>query len=216
MARFILPFGREARWTADASHAFAVLGDGRDHLIRLLIRGASDDQRTRVDLTLRFQDLASAPPAATVRLFAGGALGPEYTARVPREVVIPASARRVELHATITGHGAEEAYCAEYCDQHHTFTIGGRRYVWSDPTAGDQRGCLEGISSGTVANQAGTWWARRTGWCPGRAVSPWIVDVTDAVVPGETAVVTYAASLAGEALPTGGDVVMASRLVFFE
>ena len=55
------------------------------------------------------------------------------------------------------------------------------------------------MTAGTVPNQGGTWWFGRGGWCPGRRVDPFVVDVTGQVSPGVSASVDYEATLNGGA-----------------
>ena len=66
------------------------------------------------------------------------------------------------------------------------------------PLAGVVDGCIQQIEQGTVPNQFGTWPFGRGGWCPGKQVDPWVVDITDAVVPGETTTVTYQGLFEGD------------------
>jgi hypothetical protein len=99
---------------------------------------------------------------------------------------VPAGVRKVELVATITGHGfgAGRDNCAEFCDHTHHFTLNGREFVRSQPHVGETDGCVAQVPAGVVPNQYGTWPFGRGGWCPGLDVAPWVVDVTDALVPG--------------------------------
>ena len=77
-------------------------------------------------------------------------------------------------------------------------------------------------------NQFGTWRFGRAGWCPGGAVRPVVIDVTAALRPGLSAVVTYHGLVngsnyhpqpcAGDACFDGGfpaEIRLASRLVIY-
>lgn len=48
-------------------------------------------------------------------------------------------------------------------------------------------GCAEEVDTGVTPNEYGTWLYGRDGWCNGRDVFPWIVDVTDDVADGTSA-----------------------------
>lgn len=52
---------------------------------------------------------------------------------------------------------------------------------WTD--AGTEWGCADDVLYGGVPNQHGTWYYGRGGWCDGAAVRPWVVDITDALLP---------------------------------
>ena len=134
---------------------------------------------------------------------------------------IPVTAKKVELHAIITGHGGATMYnCAEFCDHQHLFTVNGKTYTKDFPEAGsggDSEGCLKKINQGAVPNQSGTWWFGRGGWCPGMQVDPWIVDVTKDVTPGQMATVSYQGLFMNKPPAQGlGNIVMSSWLVVWE
>lgn len=133
-------------------------------------------------------------------------------------VDIPTTARKVELVATISGHGAGTNECAEFCDHEHTFTVAGHApHQISFPEAGTETGCIPGVAAQMTPNQWGTWWFGRGGWCPGQPVYPHVVDVTDEVVPGEPATLTYEGTFQGAPPPDGsGDILLESWLVISE
>ena len=129
-----------------------------------------------------------------VPLYTGGSFNESYnSAYEPMDIDIPAEATRVELYAVISGHGwgAEVENCAEFCNHTHHFTVNGTEFVKEHPEAGMSTGCIDQIPQGTVPNQFGTWPYGRGGWCPGKQVDPWIVDVTTAVTPGQTNTISY-------------------------
>jgi hypothetical protein len=99
----------------------------------------------------------------------------------------------VELVAITSGHGfgADTENCAEFCNHQHRYTVAGQSWMQEFPMAGDALGCADQVAEGTVPNQAGTWPFGRGGWCPGKEVDPWVVDITDAVdLTGENTI-TY-------------------------
>ena len=133
-------------------------------------------------------------PQQIIPLFQGGGFNENYNSQYePMEIEIPADAARVELYAVISGHGwgSEVENCAEFCNHTHHFTINGSEYVFDHPEAGMANGCIDQINVGTTPNQFGTWPYGRGGWCPGKQVDPWIIDVTGDVTPGQTATIAY-------------------------
>jgi len=204
LGRWITTYAREGRWVIDASPLLALLGPGP----RRFRFSTGQGYLTTLALRLDHRGRGGTPSEATF-LWAGGALDAGYAAaHPPLTVPIPADALRVELYAVISGHGwgAEVANCAEFCDHEHHFTVNGMEWVKDNPLAGTNEGCANRVSEGVVPNQFGTWFFGRGGWCPGLEVAPWVVDVTDAVVPGEDALLTYTALVDGEVYvpePTG-------------
>jgi hypothetical protein len=218
LARFITTYHREARFTADATPMLVHLKNGGRRLFRWEYAPEWNKQPTATRLNLRFIRAATGVvPTELHPLWTGGGFNSMYNAeRTPKQVAIPADAKRVELFAIITGHGAEQSQCAEFCDHRHEFTIGGRSFVKAHPEAGTESKCVEQIENGMTPNQAGTWWFGRGGWCPGQQVDPFIVDVTEQAVPGTTVEVSYRGLFAGGDPPDGsGNIVMTSHLVIY-
>jgi len=219
MARFITTYHRAGRYVVDASPSLVELASGGTRRIRYDFAPSWNVQPTITKLDFRFSNRGEGVrPTEVHPLFGGGNFNDTYNDREPVEVAIPASATKVELVAIITGHGAAEGNgCAEFCDHQHEFTVEGTPLLKDHPAIGNPVGCLETIGSGTVPNQSGTWWTGRGGWCPGRQVDPWVVDVTDLVTPGEAATIEYRALWDGRLPPPdGGNIVLTSRLVVYE
>ena len=111
-------------------------------------------------------------------------------------MTIPSDVIAVSIVALISGHGwgKELANCAEFCHHTHHFTIGGDEYVRSHEAhyaVGRSVGCAGSVNAGVVPNQYGTWPLGRAGWCPGLEVPPWMADVTDSVIPGESVTISF-------------------------
>ena len=189
IGRWVTAYARGGRWVFDASPMLAVVGSGEQ---TFRFRSSYSYENT---LTFHLSDSGkAASPQEAHYLFGGGSFNSDYnSAYAPITIDIPDDAARVELYAVISGHGwgAEVENCAEFCNHTHHFTINGVEYVKDHPEAGAAEGCIEQIDIGTSPNQFGTWPYGRGGWCPGKDVTPFIVDVTDAVTPGETATITY-------------------------
>ena len=60
-------------------------------------------------------------------------------------------------------------------------------------------------------------WFGRGGWCPGQQVTPWVVDVTGEVTPGQDATVSYR-GLYRDADPpaSSGTIDLISYLVVYQ
>lgn len=219
LARFITTYHRASHWVVDVSPMLVHLAAGGSRAFRWSFAPEWNKQPTATKLWLRLsnQNKASRPTAATL-LWTGGDFGSGYDAlHAPVEVPIPATAKKVELWAIITGHGAAALQCAEFCNHKHQITINGKTYEKAHPEAQSDDGCMPEIDNGMTPNQGGTWWFGRGGWCPGQQVTPWVVDVTADVVPGQTAALSYVAKVGNNAPPDGaGNIDMVSYLVFSE
>ena len=218
LARFITTYHREAHFAADATPMLAALKAGGRRLFRWEYAPEWNKQPTATRVNLRFiRSARGVTPTQLVPLWTGGAFNAAYNANHPPiRVEIPADARRVELFAIITGHGAEQGQCAEFCDHRHVFTAGGRSFEKGHPEAGTERLCVDQIENGMTPNQYGTWWFGRGGWCPGQQVDPYVVDVTADAPPGQTVELTYRALFNGGEPPEGsGNIVLSSHLVVY-
>jgi len=201
LARWVTTYRREGRWVTDITPALAHIASGGARSFRFTARAAGDATPYVIDLALRLSSRArDARPSEAVHLFDGRPFDASYNdSYSPVDVNVPADVRRVELFALITGHGwgADVANCAEFCDHTHHFAVNGTEWVKEHPEAGTMRGCLETVGTGTVPNQFGTWPLGRGGWCPGRDVTPFVVDVTSAIHIGGDNTITYRALVDG-------------------
>jgi hypothetical protein len=219
LARFITTYHRESRWVVDATPALALLAAGGKHTFKWEFAPEWNKQPTKTLLALRFSNKGrGVRPVSTLKLWNGGPFGPDYDAlHAPQSVPIPATAKRVELWALVTGHGAATNQCAEFCNHQHEFTVNQEIFLKTHPVAGTQSGCVGEISKGMTPNQSGTWWFGRGGWCPGQYVAPWVVDLTDTVAPGANAELSYRGLFNGKTPPANaGDIVLSAYLVIYE
>ncbi len=219
LARFITSYHRETRWVVDASPMLALLKAGGARKFRYDFAPEWNKQPTETRVSLRFSNRGKAlKPASATFLWSGGTFDSKYDeAHAPLDVPIPATAKKVELVAIITGHGAEANQCAEFCNHQHEVTVNGAAFLREFPEAKNNKACIDQVDHGMVPNQGGTWWFGRGGWCPGQYVAPWAVDVTSKVKPGETANLSYRGLYDGKTPPDGsGNVVVSSWLVTYE
>ena len=216
LARFITSYHRETRWIVDVSQMLVHLRKGGKRTFRWEFAPPWNTQPTATKLSLRLSNKNKGySPSEATFLYPGGTFNAMYnTSHTPVEVPIPADAKRVELYAVITGHGAETGQCAEFCNHQHVFKVNGAEHKKQHLEAGTQNKCIDQIESGMVPNQGGTWWFGRGGWCPGQQVQPWVVDVTANVTPGQTATIEYEGLYKSLEPPdSAGNIVMTSYLV---
>ena len=219
LSRWITTYHREGRYLVDATPALVHLAEGGTRRIKYSFAPSWNVQPTWTHLDFRFRDAGVGHrPTASTYLYGGGSFNSAYNDdREPVDVEIPAGAAKVELWSIITGHGMDAGNCAEFCNHQHEFTVDGEVFLKDWPAVGDDEGCADTVDSGTVPNQAGTWFFGRGGWCPGRQVDPWVVDVTDVVTAGGTATVSYRGLLGGSTPPdNSGSIHMNSWLVVYE
>lgn len=220
IARAITSYHRETHWVIDASDMLPLLKDGGMRHFRWSFAPEWNVQPTATKLHLRFsnQNKGMKPTQATF-LWSGGGFGSAYNmSHAPIDVPIPATAKKVELFAITTGHGANTNQCAEFCNHQHEFSVNGVPHLQQFPEAQKNDGCIAHLENGMTPNQAGTWWFGRGGWCPGQQVDPWIVDVTADVVPGQTATIAYVGMFKNMDPPpdNSGDIDLVSYLVVHE
>jgi hypothetical protein len=103
---------------------------------------------------------------------------------VPMVVEIDTGITGAGLRVITTGHGqGNTGNCAEFCPKEHTIIVNGNVYsheLWRDD-----------CSQNPCHPQGGTWQYARAGWCPGSSVIAWDVNITSALVPGDSATLDY-------------------------
>lgn len=220
IARFITSYHRETHWIVDISPMLAHLQSGGMRRFRWDFAPSWNKQPTATTFSLRFSSKNKGlRPAAAIHLWSGGPFDSTYAAaHTPAQVPIPADAKKVELWAMITGHGAGTNQCSEFCNHQHAFKVNvGAPFLKEHKEAGSIDQCIAHVDQGMIPNQGGTWWYGRGGWCPGQHVDPWSVDVTADVKVGETAAITYQ-GLFQNAVPKegSGDITLASYLIIYK
>jgi hypothetical protein len=216
MARFITTYHREGRYLVDATPMLAFLKKGGMRKIRYDVSPQHNQQAYLTHMDFRFSNRGKGyQPSDAIPLFSGGGFNSTYNDKyTPKDIAIPADAKRIELWAIITGHGGATQNCAEFCRHQHEFTVNGITYLKDHEQVGKNMGCVDEIDNGMVPNQGGTWWLGRGGWCPGQQVEPWVVDVTADVEKGKSASFAYRGLLKGNTPPdNAGNIRMTSYLV---
>lgn len=220
IARWITSYWRETRWVTDISQMLPLLKAGAVHL-RWYASGQWDPRKTNytVSLSLRyFSKNKGMRPVSAIPLWTGGAWNASYDANHPnKQVMISNGAKKVELYALLTGHGASTDNCAEFCNHEHHFFVNGNDHLRSFPGAQTLLGCADQVKIGAVPNQHGTWYFGRGGWCPGLDVAPWIVDVTKEVKVGQNNDLAYTTTYGGQPVSVDrGNIVLSSYLVTWQ
>ena len=179
--RWITTYGREGKWLTDISPYLFMLENDDNRTFKY--RGANKGDLT---ISLLFSDWGSGERGdeATFAFTGGqfdGTYNNESTYNRHLNFTVPSWATKVEIVATITGHGfgKDNANCAEFCDhQHHYYLNGYSTYEWH-PIVYSNEGCEDEVRNGVVANQFGSWPFGRAGWCAGQDVKQWTFDITD-------------------------------------
>lgn len=194
--RWITPYWSEGRWIVDVSPLLGLISDGGTRHFEFYTQ-----QRYKVDLSIRLSNRGKGHvQKQAVRLdLNGGQFWDDYNGKFdPIDFQVPEWAGKVEVMSVISGHGfgTDTENCAEFCNHTHHYTVTngsgvGTAYELGHPIAGSLMGCAEQVVDGTVPNQGGTWIYGRGGWCPGLEVTPWVVDITDAVQHGVTNTLHY-------------------------
>ena len=178
--RYITSYGREGRWLSDITPYMWMIQDGGER--RFKYSGANKMGLHIYALLFNFNE--STVATGSEYAFSGGQFRGDYNndSQYKRSHVFtpPANTIKVEIVATITGHGfsQDSANCAEFCDHEHHYDLGGNHAYESHPLVGNNLGCTTLVNRGVVANQFGSWPYGRGGWCPGQEVEQWTYDIT--------------------------------------
>ena len=222
LGRLITTYHREGRWLLDMSPMLPRLAAGGSQTFKWSWAPSWNKQPTATWLSLRLSNRKKGKrPVKLFPLFDGGSFGTDYNKNYkPMIVDIPSTAKKVELHAIISGHGMSSTYnCAEFCNHQHQFTVNGTKFLQQYAMAGNKDGCMKSIDKGTVPNQWGTWWLGRGGWCPGQQVEPYEVDLTSVAPAGKKVTISYAGMYndsSSLSVAKMGTITMKSYLVIHE
>ena len=178
--RYITTYGREGRWVTDITPYLWMLEDGGERRFRYT--GASK-MGLHISVLL-FNWNESKVPTSSEFAFAGGQFRGEYNneSQYKRSHIftIPPLTTKVEIVATITGHGfgQDSENCAEFCNHEHHYYLDNYHAMEGHSIVKNGQGCTTLVNEGVVANQFGSWPYGRAGWCPGQDVKQWRYDIT--------------------------------------
>ncbi|XP_030605990.1 uncharacterized protein LOC115794558 [Archocentrus centrarchus] len=228
LGRWITAFRRGVgRWLTDVSPLIPLLDGNKCTFTMKTVPWAMP---WIVSLNLRFSGTNQTDhfverlhPFRVMPLYSGGTFDKNYNKRYqPIKFPIPASTKKVELYAVITGHGSDENGCGEFCVTSHHFLINtAYNNTHTFDSAGTALGCTLRVKEGAVPNEHGTWLYGRGGWCDGLQVNPWRVDVTKQLdmSGSESNTVVYFGLFEGRdpnPAQQPGYIIMTSFLVFYK
>ncbi|KAF3692333.1 hypothetical protein EXN66_Car008009 [Channa argus] len=226
LGRWITAFRRgTGRWLTDVSPLIPLLDSNNCTFTMKTVPWAKP---WIVSLNLRFSvsnqtggGAEKLHPFKVMSLYSGGTFDKNYNRKFqPIKFSVPASTKKVELLAVITGHGSDENGCGEFCVTSHHFLING---VFNNTrifdSAGTALGCAMRVKEGAVPNEHGTWLYGRGGWCDGLQVDPWRIDVTKQLdLSGFNTIIYFGLFEGQDPNPSQqpGYIIMSSFLAFYK
>ena len=204
IAKWITPFDRQPHSLTNITPFLSAFrsNSGQEKVLRFQESGWPNSLLT---LKLRFHtgDTSQGSPQEIYSMWNGTVqFNPDYDNNRPTTVfTVPNNATKVEFVSYITGHGWGSSgcfNCCEFCNSRHQFSVNGGVYEFNQefPDASSSNHCMNPNtieSTGVIPNQYGTWGYGRAGWCPGRDVDPYIIDITDYISIGDENVIDYSA-----------------------
>ncbi|XP_063952301.1 uncharacterized protein LOC129255975 [Lytechinus pictus] len=221
LGRWITAFRRRiGRWLTDVTPLTPLFTSSQ---CTFTMKTAWWAQPWKPSLSLRLHKsakvLSEGHPRQILPLFRGGTFNQSYNTQYhPINFTVPQTAKKVILYAVITGHGSDNNGCGEFCVTSHHFIVNGHPNVNTFTNAGTPNGCAERSITGVEPNEHGTWLYGRDGWCDGREVDPWVVDVTSQVnMEGSNSIKYFGWFNGTDPDPTAnpGVIIMYSYLVMY-
>ena len=202
ISRWITPFDRQPHSLTDITPFLATLrsNGGEQKLIKFQESGWPNSLLT-LKIRLYHGNNDNGAQREIHPLWNGTVqFNPSYGENRPAQIfTVPENATKVEFVSYITGHGWGSAgcfNCCEFCNSKHIFSINGgvHEFDQSFPDASSSNYCMQPEviqETGVIPNQYGTWGYGRAGWCAGRDVKPYIMDVTNFIEIGQENVIDY-------------------------
>ena len=191
LARYITPYGNSfnsswrSSWTLDVTDYAAFLHDSVE--IEYIHTGYETNVGKGWNVTVSFALVEGTPVMPDVafhQLWKGSF--PFGNAANPIENYLPADTittnaltSNLKLKITQSGHGADAAYCAEFCSKN--------RSVYFDGALVNNKAVWRLCGRNPIYPQGGTWVYDRANWCPGNWVYP--VNYKFSVTGGSTHIV---------------------------
>uniref|UniRef100_A0A8C4QFQ0 Si:dkey-256h2.1 n=1 Tax=Eptatretus burgeri TaxID=7764 RepID=A0A8C4QFQ0_EPTBU len=221
LGRWITPFRRQiGHWLTTVSALLPLFDGDKCHFTMKTVPWAKS---WLISLHLRFSSpelSQSGMQSLSIPVRSGGTFNSSYNKKYfPLKFIPPPTTVKVELYAVITGHGSDENGCGEFCVTSHHFVVNGKfANIRIFDNAGTPLGCADQVLSGVVPNEHGTWLYGRDGWCDGREVQPWRVDITKQVSFFRSNTILYYGWYDGkdpQPRLEPGYIIMSSYLVFY-
>jgi len=202
IARWITPFDRQPHSLTDITPFLGAIrsNGGEQKLIKFQESGWPNSLLT-LKIRLYNGENSNGVQREVLPMWNGTVqFNPSYGDNRPPQIFsVPENATKVEFVSYITGHGWGSAgcfNCCEFCNSRHNFSVNGGVYEFdqSFSDASSSNHCMQPETiqtTGVIPNQYGTWGYGRAGWCPGRDVTPYIMDITNHIVLGDDNVIDY-------------------------
>ncbi len=102
-----------------------------------------------------------------------------------KSVTVSSNTSTAHLRMTVSGHGQGNTdNAAEFSEKTHEIIVNGTKVM-------DHHLWKADCNSNACSPQNGTWQFNRAGWCPGEAVNPLQLDISDRFEPGEEVTIDY-------------------------
>jgi len=220
VARWITPFRRRiGRWLSNIRPVIPLFNSDRCTFVMKTVPWAMP-WKPSLSIRLAGKSDGNVAPNTILPLFRGGKFDQSYNIRGKRKLTfnIPSGTKKVQIFATITGHGSDNNNCAEFCVTSHHFIVNGKHEnsrIFD--TAGTSTGCADQVSQGSEPNEHGTWLYGRNGWCDGQNIAPWVEDITAQLDFDKENKIRYFGYFNGtdpDPRQNPGNIIMYSYLVF--
>ncbi len=192
IVKFVTSYGGETSWEADVSHLTPLL---RGDCTFVAFVDTWVTPAWRVDLSLAFEavdeptfwDEPTENPVWVRGLLYEESMTEESVRNHPARMTvdIPEGTRRVELRYYATGHCTDGSGSDEFVPKDNVIVVDGREVQRFRPWRDDCRRYRD-INPYCRRWGDGSWSSdfSRSGWCPGDAVSPLVLDLSGILTPG--------------------------------
>jgi len=186
LCRFMTAYGGEIEHEVDISH-IAPLLTGHCEFEVFIDTWVSPAWVVDIELEMApaAPGLGEAPNWASGVLFPEGGLNADMP-EVTSTVVVPEGMRRVQVAAITTGHCTDGRDADEFITKDNVLLVDGVEvYRWRPWR--DDCGDFRAVNPYCAKWADGSWSSdySRSGWCPGDVTLPEMVDLSDALTPGE-------------------------------
>lgn len=188
LARIITPYATD--WlNANRTHDFVVDVTDYSSILQgnLDFRYKYDGYSWGFTLTLKLEMIEGTPalPALSVKniydgyYIYGSTSNPIENKLIEKSYTYNFPATTAKVKNTISGHGADDNDCSEFCSKYYQLKINGniesQKQLWKNDC---------GLND--ISPQTGTWLYDRANWCPGQVVYPIMHDIGNVTSPANT------------------------------
>jgi hypothetical protein len=181
IARYITPYGIACdSWTVDITDFKSILGGINDFKSYIQVWGGSGWNLTADINLIESENTNTFHKLSTLwqtdyQVYGDPSISHDLNEQT---IIVDADTEASHMRMTITGHGqANTDNAAEFSPKTHQVLIDNvaiaDHYLWKND-----------CEFNSCSNQAGTWEFDRAGWCPGQAVTPYTLDLSDQLEAG--------------------------------